>query len=438
MKTNFKLKEPSKESTSIFILVSFRGIKYKKYTGETVKTKYWNSEKKRARSVRDYPESIKLNDTLDKIDAAVIETICYFKGLQNAPDAPEFWEKFESIYYPDYGKEKEKKTLLVDYLTEYIEIVKNRLSPNTMKKYYSTLSRLKIYESEKKVSISLNDVDIKFYNSLQEWAYSKGYSSNYFGVFINVIKRVIHEASYNGICDKKGIEHKDFITINEDTDSVYLSIEELEKIHKLDFTASLIREKLYKNEDGTYQEISETNMQKKIKSLSLVRDRFLIGAYTGMRVSDYGDLGKMNFGEKNIVRKTIKTGASIVVPIHPNIRTILDRGFDPSEKVSDQNMNQHIKEVARIADITEDVLITKNRGGKEIEEIHSKDKLITTHTARRSFATNAYKAGVPTIAIMKITGHKRESTFLKYIKVSAEENAEILANHPFFGGNNKV
>ena len=60
--------------------------------------------------------------------------------------------------------------------------------------------------------------------------------------------------------------------------------------------------------------------------------------------------------------------------------------------------------------------------------------LVSTHVARRSFATNAYKAGVPTIAIMKITGHKKESTFLKYIKISAEENAELLKDHPFFTG----
>jgi site-specific recombinase XerD len=63
-----------------------------------------------------------------------------------------------------------------------------------------------------------------------------------------------------------------------------------------------------------------------------------------------------------------------------------------------------------------------------------KYELISTHTARRSFATNAYKAGVPTLSIMKITGHTKESTFLKYIKVSAEENADMLKNHPFFGG----
>lgn len=45
------------------------------------------------------------------------------------------------------------------------------------------------------------------------------------------------------------------------------------------------------------------------------------------------------------------------------------------------------------------------------------------HTARRSFATNMYKSGIPSITLMKITGHLTESSFLKYIKVTPAEHA---------------
>ena len=46
-----------------------------------------------------------------------------------------------------------------------------------------------------------------------------------------------------------------------------------------------------------------------------------------------------------------------------------------------------------------------------------------THTARRSGATNMYLAGIPTIAIMKVTGHKTEREFMKYIKITEEQTA---------------
>jgi len=78
------------------------------------------------------------------------------------------------------------------------------------------------------------------------------------------------------------------------------------------------------------------------------------------------------------------------------------------------------------------------RGGKREESKHQKWELITVHTARRSFATNAYLAGVPTISIMKITGHRTESAFMKYIKISQEQNADLLSSHPFFSTNPNI
>lgn len=87
-----------------------------------------------------------------------------------------------------------------------------------------------------------------------------------------------------------------------------------------------------------------------------------------------------------------------------------------------------------MAGIDEMVSKTISQGSKKRTETFPKYDLITTHTARRSFATNAYLAGVPTIAILKITGHKTEQAFLKYIKVSQEENARFMMEHPFFKG----
>lgn len=63
---------------------------------------------------------------------------------------------------------------------------------------------------------------------------------------------------------------------------------------------------------------------------------------------------------------------------------------------------------------------------------YEKWELVSSHTARRSAATNMYKAGIPTISIMKITGHKSERVFMDYIKITGEKNAQMLKNNPFF------
>ena len=60
---------------------------------------------------------------------------------------------------------------------------------------------------------------------------------------------------------------------------------------------------------------------------------------------------------------------------------------------------------------------------------YKKWEVVSSHTARRTFATNLYKSGFPSISIMQITGHKTEAAFLKYIKVNKHEHAKLLAEH---------
>jgi integrase len=95
-------------------------------------------------------------------------------------------------------------------------------------------------------------------------------------------------------------------------------------------------------------------------------------------------------------------------------------------------MNAYLKEIGEEAKLDEPIEIVSTKGGKRVKEVFEKWELITVHTARRSFATNAYLHQVPSISIMKITGHTTERNFLKYIKISQEDNANKLLNHPFF------
>lgn len=178
----------------------------------------------------------------------------------------------------------------------------------------------------------------------------------------------------------------------------------MRRIYELDITVESIRR------TSSDTDSRDENLRRKVDSLRLVRDRFIIGAFTGLRVSDYGRLSEANIGADTIRIKTTKTGAVVVVPIHPWVRNILRSGFDASIHISDQKMNKHLKEIAKMAGIDEEITLNKNVGGKNEQRTFRKYE----------------------IAIMKITGHTKESTFLRYIKVSAEENAEMLRKHNFW------
>lgn len=421
----FFLVNPTRKSSSIAILVSFNGKKYRRSVGESIPVKLWNNTKKRAKATADYSYGSILNDVLDKWEAAALRAMSHFKEYYYPPVPEEFFAHLDKEYYKDDAAAPED-ILLSEYMQTYIARYKSVRSHTTINKYTTTLNKLKEYEKEKRKRLRFENVNIDFYNDFQNWFYRQGYSDNYFGAIIKVIKQAYREARLvDKLHNYDYIEHKDFVTTRKDSENIYLTEEELMKIHRLEITPSLVLEH--------FPDLSTHRVEQKIKSLLQVRDRFLIGAYTGLRVSDFGRLNEMNIG-KHIRMKTVKTGENTVIPIHPVIREILDNGFNPSITVSDQKINKHIKEIALLAGITEKVLLHSHVAGSVKQEYIEKYKLVSTHTARRSFATNAYKAGVPTLAIMKITGHRKEETFLKYIKVSAEENADMLKEHPFFGG----
>jgi integrase len=162
---------------------------------------------------------------------------------------------------------------------------------------------------------------------------------------------------------------------------------------------------------------------------------FVIGCYTGLRYSDLAQLREENLidNKTKVKIKTEKTGEVVIIPLHRYIKEILVKynGMLPPV-ISNQKMNDYLKELGEKAKIDNDVLITSTRGGTKHEESFKKYDLITSHTARRSFATNAYLNNVPTLSIMKITGHRTEKAFMLYIKMSQEDNANKLLNHPFF------
>ena len=138
--------------------------------------------------------------------------------------------------------------------------------------------------------------------------------------------------------------------------------------------------------------------------------------------------------EKKVIKvKTQKTDELVLIPMNRIVCEIIEKyeGNLPNA-ISNQKMNDYLKEVGQLAKIKEVIEKVSTKGGKRIREKFYKYELITVHTARRSFATNAYLFNVPAISIMKITGHRTEKNFLKYIKISQEDNANKLINHPFF------
>ena len=444
---SFTITNKQRSKASIVMLVGLYCKQYKKSIGVGVPVKYWNAGKKRAKVTADFNGEI-INEKIDAWEEIGKKAINHFKKLRYSPSNEEFAEKIIEL-----STEEEEEYILNDekrFFCDYIEriyiprysMVREKL---TVVKYTQALHKLREFEHDTQNRVLIVDINIDFYNRFQHWFYGKGYSRNYFGNIIKIVKQVYRESRVNDrLHDEHGTDHRDFIAPKDAVDNVYLDLKELEQIYTLNISQAVqedaarnkaIEENIPNQNKVTRNKAQEgDNIPRKIAALERARGLFLIGCYTGLRVSDFSRLSKSHIGH-HITIKTHKTGTPVVIPIHPVVREIIDNGFNLTDTISDQKLNEQIKELCRLANITEKVMVNRNEGGRDIEHVLPKYKLVSSHTARRSFATNAYKAGVPTIGIMKLTGHTKESTFLKYIKVSAQENAEMLSQHPFFTQN---
>lgn len=344
--------------------------------------------------------------------------------------ATRFWDNIDSELCDNT---ESGNSSVVEYLKIYYQR-RLRTSPkNTAKAYLTVLNKLQDYERALGCRISFKDINLRFYAHWREFVLAAGYSENYFSTLVKCLKVAYRDArDIDGLHNLHETEKRGFSSAQRTSTSIYLSNAELQLLADVEITEQSVL--------ATFPELHRTIkfapgfLARKVEELNIARNKFLLGAYTGLRVSDFNALRRVHIYDGFFRITTKKTGATVVIPIHPILRRIIESGFDLATPISDEKINKLIKEVARIAGITQIVEGTKIIDKRAVVGFYPKCEIITTHTARRSAATNMFKAGIPTLAIMKITGHTTEKAFMKYIKISAEENAEMLAQSAFFAG----
>lgn len=167
-----------------------------------------------------------------------------------------------------------------------------------------------------------------------------------------------------------------------------------------------------------------------------VRDSFVLGCLTGQRFSDYSQFSQDKIEGNHIRIRQKKTGQEVFIPLHWAVKDIIKRHGDFPDPKSIQNFNKVIKNIAKQAGITQNIVCTHTKGYNTMTETTPKNELISSHTARRSCGTNMILAGFSTHEVMLLLGHKTEREFLRYIRISGEQNAKKLAEHPFFKDRN--
>jgi len=293
----------------------------------------------------------------------------------------------------------------------------------------------------KKKEYNFGDIDMQFYHDFTSYlkaeikdkkgtVLKEAYNVNTTGKCIRTLKNILSIAESEGLHSNSIWKDKKFKGTRIETESIYLTREDLNKIMKAD---------LSKHGIGHDQ----------------ARDIFMVGVWTAQRVSDYNYITKEqiythtkrwiedvpdpeNPGQtkaeirtKEIMYISLiqkKTGAQVSIPVSSELKGILEKYDYCLPHLEDQVINRYLKDICKEAGLTESVEILETKGGTPVRNRYPKWDLVHTHTARRTGATLMYLSGMDLYDIMKITGHTTPVMLKKYIKADKLDIIEKITD----------
>lgn len=409
----------SNVETPIHLVVRWQKQRIVVNTGYSVIPKFWDVKNQRlyAKPNMDRKDlNIKLNSMLSKIVSDAEGLFVDFEFInKRKPSKEEFQRILQNLIRPQNSKPLKSESMF-EFIEQFLEEMRNGVNPNTGKfyapktpdTYRICLDKLKDFGVKAKRKIDFDDINLEFYDDFVAYLSECGYKRNYIGKQIRTLKTFLNEAMERGLT--KNVAHKSrrFTAPSEQVSNIYLSLTELDELFALDLTSQ--------------------------PRLENVRDLFVFGCYTGLRFSDFTRVKSqdIDLGEKLIEIQTQKTKEMVAIPIYPITEQIIAKYKDKTQNslptpISNQKFNVYIKEVAqRLNALNTQISEEFWLNGKKVVRTVSKWEKVSSHTARRSFATNMFILGYRAQTIMKITGHRTESSFMAYLKMSPRENAKSM------------
>ncbi len=209
---------------------------------------------------------------------------------------------------------------------------------------------------------------------------------------------------------------------------IFLDTEELSKLYHFDIPKNGTKV-ILRSLDGKEYEKIVTNAA----ALEKTRDLFCFCAFTSLRYSDMAKLRRTDISNDKLIVTTKKTNDRLIIDLNDKAQAILNKYKDevyPNNLalpvISNQKMNDYIKDLCELCGFTEPIRRTCYRAGVREEDEQMKWELIGTHAARRTFICYALSIGIPPETIMKWTGHSDYKAMKPYIDVAEKTKREAM------------
>lgn len=422
MATTFFLRTKRKRGyapVSIRVQSSVLKVNIRQSTNLMVSIQKWNLSRS-SRNFRNFlysPEGYVLFEKLEEIRLTID------KKLKNGVrvSAVQVRQIVQEVVYREQVNNRQHMTLN-EYIAQYQEQAEKGVrktqkgtsfSPGTIKSIRLARRQLETFQVKSGRVYDFNDIDYGFRTMFLSYLYGeKKYNVNTAAKCINTLVTILGAAEAEGYHNNTKCLSRQFRAKRKDVDNIYLTKEELTAMMNADISHL-------------------TRMHE------MARDIFMVGVYTGQRVSDYNNISTENIitspeGENFIRVRQKKTGTMVSIPVKEELKQILIKYNYRLPHMAEQSINSCIKEVAKAAGIDEPVSVETTVGGVMRMETRPKYAMVQSHTARRTAATLMYLAGMDVFNICAVTGHSSIAMLKKYIKADEIDRARAISQDVAF------
>ncbi|MFV0176166.1 site-specific integrase [Empedobacter falsenii] len=397
IRLNFVLKD-TKAKGDTLIISAFRidNERFNLSTKQKVNPKYWNKDRQRIKETINVPNFNRINSDLnsfEKTAKSIYEK--FIDTYDRKPIKEEFKNLFDLEYFqknPQF-KKVEQKTIL-DYFDDYIETIKSTTAKSTVQKYQQAKDNFSDFQKLKRRVYNTEMIDLKFRNDYVDFLINiQNYAPTTVYRKMKFLRTVLYFIENLGIPVNPFLHNSRFLTKDVEVDNIALSEKELIEMESLDLSKDV--------------------------RLDQVRDLFLIACYTGQRFSDLNKINQSNIiDDEYISIRQQKTSEPITLPLLASVKRVLIKYNYKLPKISNVKFNEYIKEVAEKCDTLNKVFNSENNTLRY--------KMVSSHTARRTFVTLNYGKGIDLDTLKIGTGHKQTKTLQKYIKMNDKQKADLF------------
>ena len=401
------------ENVPIRMRVNFASKRIEFTTGYRIDAAKWDSDKQRVRNGC----SNKLKQPASEINASLLgyytevqEIFKKFEVEEIMPTPEQIKEAFNALHKP-IEEVKQRKSTPNAFYKAFDEFVRdcgrqNDWTDSTYEKFAAVKNHLMNFRD----GLTFDFFDEKGLNDYVTYLRDvKEMRNSTIGKQLSFLKWFLRWAFKKGVHQNNAYDSYKPKLKSTQKKIIFLTWEELNKLREFEIPAAK-------------------------QALDRVRDVFLFQCFTGLRYSDVFNLRRSDIKGDHIEVTTVKTSDSLIIELNKHSKAILDKYKDVAFEddkvlpvITNQKMNDYLKELAELAGIDEPVRQTYYRGNERIDEVTPKYALLGTHAGRRTFICNALALGIPPQVVMKWTGHSDYKAMKPYIDIADDIKANAMS-----------